>query len=209
MRHTEVDFAWSVRCSSGEFDLECGAYDSSPIKGTVRRKSRARYERIYISELSRSRDTAEIVFPDEDYIRSGLINEVPLRSSFDTRRKVPLWFWNVSGRFQWFINSSRQAEGHRQTIERARRFVEMICKENADCAVITHGFFMHTLIKEMKRAGFKTNHSSVKYKNGEYVTAEKQGILSKYYDTRVERSKIELCLHKRNFDLGTRPNMRK
>ena len=54
------------------------------------------------------------------------------------------------------------------------RFVEMICKENADCAVITHGFFMHTLIKEMKRAGFKTNHSSVKYKNGEYVTAEKQ-----------------------------------
>lgn len=44
------------------------------------------YQRIYISELSRTRDTAEILFPDRDYIASELINEVPLRSSFDTKK---------------------------------------------------------------------------------------------------------------------------
>ena len=46
------------------------------------------------------------------------------------------------------------------------------CKDNTDCAVVTHGFFMHTLIKEIKKAGFKTNNTSVKYNNGECVKAE-------------------------------------
>ena len=49
----------------------------------------------------------------------------------------------------------------------------MICEDNADCAIITHGFFMHTLIKEIKKAGFKTNNPSVVYKNGECIMAEK------------------------------------
>ena len=93
------------------------------------------YQRIYISELSRSRDTAEILFPDQDYVVSGLINEVPLRSSFDTKKKMPLWFWNSSGRLQWFINNSRQFEGHKETVERARQFVTMICNENKNSAV--------------------------------------------------------------------------
>ena len=48
----------------------------------------------------------------------------------------------------------------------------MISKENSDCVVVTHGFFMHTLIKEIKKAGFKTNNTSVKYSNGECVKAE-------------------------------------
>ena len=106
------------------------------------------------------------------YDNSELINEVPLRSSFDTKREMPLWFWNSSGRLQWFFNSKRQPEGRKQTIERARRFVELICNNNDDCAVVTHGFFMHTLIQEIPKAGFIMSYSSVKYKNGEYVIAE-------------------------------------
>ena len=172
LRHAEVDFIWSKRCSSKDFDSECGVYDSSPIKETVYRQSCQEYKKIYISELSRSRDTAERLFPNGEYIKSELINEVPLRSSFDTKKEVSLWFWNVSGRLQWFINSKRQPEGRKQTIERARRYIEIICKDNTDCAVVTHGFFMHTLIKEIKKAGFKTNNTSVKYNNGECVKAE-------------------------------------
>ena len=42
----------------------------------------------------------------------------PLRSSFDTKFKLPLWFWNLSGRLQWLINSSRQPEGRLRTQER-------------------------------------------------------------------------------------------
>ena len=83
------------------------------------------------------------------------------------------WFWNIFGRFQWFMNSSRQIEGSNKTMERARRFATMIGNENTDCAVVTHGFFMHTLLHEIKKAGFRTNKSSAEYKNEEYVIVEK------------------------------------
>ena len=49
----------------------------------------------------------------------------------------------------------------------------MICNENKNSAVVTHGFFMHTLLRELKKAGFKTDKSFAEYKNGEYVIAEK------------------------------------
>ena len=86
---------------------------------------------------------------------------------------MPLLFWNVTGRLQWLMNCSRQAEGRRQTRERAKKFAELISKDNMDAAVVTHGFFMHTLLREMKKAGFRIENSSVKFKNGECVIAEK------------------------------------
>ena len=175
IRHAQVDFCWSRQCTSNEFDMECSRYDSSPVKETACKIPQAEYHRVYVSELSRSLETAEILFPDGDFIKTGLINEVPLRSSFDTEKKLPLWFWNISGRLQWFINSIRQAEGRLYTKERARQFVEIICKGNSDCAVVTHGFYMHILLWEMKKAGFRMNKSSAMYKNGECVIAEKYG----------------------------------
>ena len=77
---------------------------------------------------------------------------------------------------QWYINCPRQAEGRRKTRERAKEFAEMIGKEDMDIAVVTHGFYMHTLLREMKEAGFRMVNSSVKFKNGEYVIAENDGL---------------------------------
>ena len=106
-------------------------------------------------------------------VESPLINEVPLKSSFDTKTNMPLWFWNLTGRLQWFVNSRRQDEGHGQTRERAKEFVGLIRNDDMDVAVVTHGFYMHTLLQEMKKQGFRMTGSSVKFKNGEYVIAEK------------------------------------
>ena len=173
IRHAEVDFCWNRRSTSDGFDTDCSGYDSASIKEIRYEIPRVGYQRIYISELSRSRSTAEALFPEEEYVESGLINEVPLRSGFDTQKKRPLWFWNISGRLQWFTNNKRQAEGRAQTRERARQFIKLISNENIDCAVVTHGFFMHTLLQEIKKAGLRTGKSSAEYKNGEYVIAEK------------------------------------
>ena len=155
------------------FDSECRKYDLSPIKNVTYSIPQTVYQKIYVSELSRSQDTAKILFPNEEYFESQLINEVPLKSSFDTKMNVPLWFWNLAGRLQWFINCRRQAEGRWQTRERAKEFVELIKSDDMDLAVVTHGFYMHTLLQEMKKEGFRMTGSSVKYKNGEFVTAEK------------------------------------
>ncbi len=120
IRHAEVNFSWSRRCTSGKFDSECRKYDHSPIRNVTYSIPQFVYQRIYVSELSRSKDTAEILFPQETYYESGLINEVPLKSSLDTKMNMPLWFWNLTGRLQWFADCSRQAEGHRQTWHRIK-----------------------------------------------------------------------------------------
>ena len=173
IRHAEVDFCWSRRCTSDMFDSECRKYDCSPIKNVPYSIPQTVYQKIYVSELSRSQDTAKILFPNEEYFESRLINEVPLKSSFDTKMNMPIWFWNLVGRLQWFINSRRQAETREQTRERAKGFVKLIRNNDIDVAVVTHGFYMHSLLQEMKKAGFRMTGSSVKFKNGEYVIAEK------------------------------------
>ena len=173
IRHAEVDFCWSRRCTSEKFDLECRKYDLSPIKNVTYDILQAAYQKIYVSKLSRSQDTAKVLFPNGEYFESGLINEVPLKSSFNSKISMPLWFWNLSGRLQWLINCRRQAEGRRQTRNRAKGFVELIKNDDMDVAVVTHGFYMHTLLKEMRKAGFRMKRSSLKFKNGEYVVAEK------------------------------------
>lgn len=173
IRHAEVDFCWSRWCSSEMFDSECRKYDLSPIKNVTYSIPQIAYQKIYISKLSRSKDTAKLLFPSREYLESPLLNEVPLKSSFDTKMYMPLWFWNLTGRLQWFINYRRQAEGRRQTRERAKEFVELIKSDDMDLAVVTHGFYMHTLLQEMKKGGFRMTGSSVKFKNGKYVIAEK------------------------------------
>ena len=172
IRHAEVDFCWSRRCTSETFDSECRKYDLSPIKNVTYSIPQTEYQKIYVSELSRSQDTAKILFPNEEYVESRLINEVPLKSSFDTKMNMPLWFWNLTGRLQWLINNRRQVEGCRQTRERAKEFVGMIRNDDMNVAVVTHGFYMHTLLQEMEKVGFRMTGASVKFKNGEYVIAE-------------------------------------
>ena len=172
IRHAEVDFCWSRRSTSEGFDADCSGYDSAPVKEIEYEIPQFGYQKIYISELSRSRRTAEMLFPEGEYVESGLINEVPLRSGFDTKKKMLLWFWNILGRLQWFTNNKRQAESRDQTRERARRFVAMITSGNMDCAVVTHGFFMHTLISQMKQVGYKPSKNRILFRNGEVIVME-------------------------------------
>ena len=159
--------------TSEEFDLDCQGYDTAPISDITYIVPQHEYRDIYISALSRSRDTAEKMFAGEEFKKTSLINEIPLRSSFDTQIKLPLWFWIIVGRMQWALNKARQPEGKLQTIKRARKFIKVLSESGADAAVVTHGFFMHTLLKEMKKAGFKTSKAHAFYKNGEYVVAER------------------------------------
>lgn len=35
IRHAEVDFCWSKRCTSAKFDSDCREYDLSPIKNVT------------------------------------------------------------------------------------------------------------------------------------------------------------------------------
>ena len=173
IRHGKVNYTWNKWYTSEEFDQACSEYDDAPIMEKKYSVPDIEYQSIIISGLSRTRDTVENLNVNGSCKRTELINEVPLRSSVDTKLRLPLWFWNISGRLQWFFNSPRQAEGQRETRKRARRFAMILRKEYKDCLVVTHGFFMHTLLSEMRKTGFAVSKSRLYYKNGEYVVAEK------------------------------------
>lgn len=173
IRHAKVDFHWRNWCDSKEFDSDCREYDRSPLANDGYDIPDLADGKIYISSLLRSRDTAKMLFGEKGFIVSGLIDEVPLRSGIDTKIKFPHWLWMAIGRIQWYMNSVRQPESRNRSRERAKRFVETISNDDIDCTVVTHGFFMHTLISELRNEGFRISKTHTKYRNGECVVAER------------------------------------
>ena len=71
------------------------------------------------------------------------------------------------------MNSVRQPESRNRSRERAKRFVETISNDDIDCTVVTHGFFMHTLLSELRNEGFRISKTHTKYRNGECIVAER------------------------------------
>ena len=173
MRHSKVKYIWSKWYTSDEFDKACKEYDRAPIEYTEQNITEIDYKNIYISTLLRSKETAISISGKVDLRQTVLIDEVPLRSTFDSKIRLPLWFWNFAGRIQWFFNIERQSEGRFNTKKRAKSFVNVLCKDKEDAIVITHGFFMHTLLNAFKDNGFRYDKANVHYKTGSYVVVEK------------------------------------
>ena len=94
-------------------------------------------------------------------------------SSVVSKVKLPLLFWNISGRLQWLFNNHRQQECRKDTIYRAEQLVKVLLHNEENCAIITHGFFMHILSDSLKKNGFCISNVRLQYSNGEYITAER------------------------------------
>ena len=79
MRHSKVKYIWSKWYTSDEFDKACKEYDRAPIEYTEQNITEINYKNIYISTLSRSKETAISIFGKVDLRQTVLIDEVPLR----------------------------------------------------------------------------------------------------------------------------------
>lgn len=156
IRHEKVDMLWDKKYSSTAYDLACEHYNRCPIaffdKGYAKL---ARAGKVYVSELSRTYETAGRLFDGTDFMKTSLLNEVPLRSFKDTERLYPLWVWNFIGRLQWFLGKSRQPESKEKTRIRARKMIKLLEKGQEDCYLVTHGFYMRVLISELRRCGYR------------------------------------------------------
>jgi broad specificity phosphatase PhoE len=171
IRHGKVLHTWKKWCSSSEFDEQCRLYDSAPIENMTSTNEH-KATKVHISTLDRSLQTARMLFGDMTFYSTDKINEVPIKSAFDTKLHLPVWFWHVSGRLQWIFNFGRQPETRSQTRERAEQFVKELINCGEDSVLVTHGFFMHTLIATMKQHGFRQEKARFHYKNGEAIVLE-------------------------------------
>lgn len=173
IRHGEVDMTWKKYYNSVSFDKACSTYDISTIKLSDIKYKNTNNEKIYISGLSRTNETALMIFGNKTFYKSELFNEVPLKSFMDTKSNLPLTVWNVIGRIQWLIGSKRQIETKLKTIKRANKAINMLEQENKDCYVVTHGFFAKILIKQLIKRGFKINKKTLMMNNLDEIIAYK------------------------------------
>lgn len=173
MRHGKVNFQWKKWSTSEQFNQACEMYDKAPVFTLFPDIPQIDCQTVYISSLQRSRDTAIQLFGEKDFISTKLLDEVPLCASVPSNIKLPLMFWNVSGRLQWFFNIRSQKEIRKDTVYRAEQLIEMITEKEKNCMIVTHGFFMHTLLRQMKKHTFQISHTRLRYSNGEYVIAER------------------------------------
>ena len=172
IRHGEVDYKMRKWSNSEEVSQDYKMYDQAPVISAEYNVPKSGSQAYYVSSLSRTLETAKAMFGEQDYIVSELIDEVPLSASIETKLRLPLVFWNITGRIQWLFNNKRQKESRKETIIRAERFVEDLVSKNEDCAIVTHGFFMITLLNVMKKKGFYIKGKSSGFANGEYTIAE-------------------------------------
>ncbi|MBQ2407039.1 MAG: histidine phosphatase family protein [Lachnospiraceae bacterium] len=173
IRHGKVNMEWPKKCSSIDFDMACAEYDRSDLEGINITPICEDADKIYVSTLPRSVHTAEILFPNRKYYEMPEIGEVPLRSFMDTEKRLPLWMWNILGRVQWYIGSSRQLEKRNSTIQRANKVIDLCESQNKDCILVTHGFFMKTLIRVLKKRKYQlSGNNQFTIKNLQLIYAE-------------------------------------
>ena len=190
IRHGKVNMQYDKRYDSAAFDVAQEGYDTADIfpvpadaadpaiktaliPGADDPTKRLKF---YISTLPRTRQTLMGLYGGVPYTETPLLKEVPLTSSFDTHHILPRHFWRALGRTQWFLNRARQPEGRRATRERARKLVDALIEKNEDAVLVTHEFYLYTLMSELKRRGFKVERpqkTRFRINNLEHIYAER------------------------------------
>ena len=161
IRHAPVDMKWNKRYNSSTFDEACQAYDQADIKRTETKILDSKNRVIYVSNVKRTQQTAEMLFGEMPLTRTHLLNEVPVRSFCDTQKEYPMWIWHFMGRLQWWAGNERQTELRKDTENRARELIDLLRKQQKDCILVSHGWFLRTLLKEFRKAGFEAKRSGL------------------------------------------------
>lgn len=177
IRHFKVDYKNKKFMTSKEFkEWEENYNKSDVIKKDVELMG-IKWNKCYSSTLVRAMVTAKHVYK-KDITESDLIRETIIDPIFESNIKFPYWFWAISGRIAWYFNHKSQEENRFITKDKAKQFVDLLQetaeKESTEnILIITHGFFMYSLQKELKKRGFL----------GELIHSPKNGIL--YLFTKV------------------------
>jgi hypothetical protein len=166
MRHAHVQMDWKRSYDSAEYDRENEAYDRADIEPLTPRD--LSIYRVYISRLRRSAESAAFLLGPVRVEKSDLIDEVPLRSCFDTACRLPTWFWNAMATLQWYHGAERQIEKRFETDRKIDAFLDRIEAEGEDCIVVGHGLYFYEMMKRMKKRGY-SGRAKRSMRNGETI----------------------------------------
>lgn len=169
IRHFKVNYHKDFFMTSKEFKTWEENYNKSDVIRNDVELLGIKWQKCYSSTLIRAIVTAQDVYKEE-IVKSDLIRETIIDPIFKSNFKLPYWFWGISGRFAWYFNLKSQEENKNITKYKVKKFVDMLQNEakregTENILVVTHGFFMYSLQKELKKRGF-TGKLTISPKNG-------------------------------------------
>jgi broad specificity phosphatase PhoE len=113
----------------------------------------------FTSSLSRAKRSADYLGLEYDSL--PLFDEVSTKAFIDTKLRLPIWLWLGLGRILWMLDLVKKSENRSISVKRAKEAATfLIDLKEKDIVVVTHGFFMILLQRELKKSGFKGEFDS-------------------------------------------------
>lgn len=158
VRHFRIPHNRVQMVNGPGFDEWANWYDTTDVKAMEVPEAGPEWHHCYSSDLPRAVFTAKTMFRGSVEV-TPLLREVPFTSFLPRKLILPLILWQASSRLGWWLNHGSQLETRTQTKARIAEFVAKLKLEQHDrnVLVVTHGFFMQWLQKELAIAGFRGN----------------------------------------------------
>ena len=155
IRHLKVIAKRPVFLTATQFDEDRILYDQAEIEATQFKIKAEDYPVCYVSPVKRAVETAKMIYEGKYIVSEDLI-EVRNAGVFLKLTSLPAFFRSIVGRIAWYFNYIQMPETRLQSESRAKKFIsEMLAIEKENTLVVTHGFFMHCLKRELRKNGFR------------------------------------------------------
>jgi broad specificity phosphatase PhoE len=159
-RHFQIPHSRFQLVDGLGFDAWAQWYDTTEVRARevpLAGKAGEAWDTCYCSDLPRAIFTANHLFsgPIE---KTPLLREVPFSGFLPRKLRLPLLLWQATSRLGWYLDHKRQVENRTQTLERIVAFLALLKSRHGAgerILVVSHGFYMQFLEKELLREGFR------------------------------------------------------
>ncbi|MEO7423559.1 MAG: histidine phosphatase family protein [Fibrobacteria bacterium] len=156
VRHFQIPHDRMQMLDGAGFDAWAEWYDTTDVHAKAVPAAGEEWNHCLCSDLPRAMFTAKTIFKGPIEVTPSL-REVPFTSFLPRRMKFPLLMWQATSRVGWWLDHASQRETRSQTKRRISAFVAGLLADHAgkNVLIVTHGFLMQWLEKELTAAGFK------------------------------------------------------
>lgn len=155
VRHFKVDYTPKKFMNYKDFQAYGEDYDRAEVIENKVDIDRKLWSKCYCSDLPRAIKTAKSIYSQE-VIVTELLREVKMYPVRRLSIKIPSFLWSISSRVAWKMDGKSQVEGYRTTRDRARRFISSLdLDKDENILIVSHGFFLITLVEELRKMGFQ------------------------------------------------------
>lgn len=138
------------------FDAWAHWYDTTEVSPRPVPSLGEGWDHCLSSDLHRAQFTARTLYKG-DIETTPLLREVPFTTFMPRSLNLPLFMWQATSRVGWYVNHAAQRENRIQTHERISALIGRLRRDfpGQSVLIVTHGFFMQYLEKELRSAGFR------------------------------------------------------